>query len=332
MGVLESIAQGKRFSIEVVPPSRGAGLDDLFRVLEGIMPFGPAFASVTDHPGGAAYGDGAAGPVLMPLRAKPGTLGTCLAIRGEFDVETVPHVVAAGTDRFTVEDVLIDLHYAGFRDLFAIRGDERFSALRTARALHSGEGYGCAAELVAHISALNRGEYSPPAAHGHPTAFRVGVAGYPGKHYAAPNPEADLRRLKEKVDAGASYVITQMVFEARQYFDFTRRLRALGADVPVIPGLKPLTRAAQASSIPSNFFVDVPEALLRALEDARSPGQERAVGLIWTANLAAELLEGGAPSLHFFTMGKGGVTRDALAAIFGQPGGGAPGSGKRGEA
>ncbi len=340
MGVLESLAAGGGFSIEVAPPSRGAGLGELFEALESIMPHGPSFASVTDHPGGAAYADVAGAPLRVPLRGKPGTLGVALAIERNFGVETVPHLVCRGADRFAVEDLLIDLDYAGFRDLFVVRGDERFSPPAAAgpggagpggagpgagsgAGGHGGHGggraeaYGSARDLVSHVASLNRGEYLPPARDGRPTAFRVGVAGYPGKHYAAPNREADLRRLKEKIEAGASYVITQMVFEAGSYFSFVERLRAAGIEAPVVPGLKPLVRAAQAESIPRSFFVDLPEALLASLEEARGPEAERAAGIAWTARLAEELLAGGAPGLHFFTMGKGGATRAVLDAVYG---------------
>lgn len=306
------------FSIEVVPPARGAGLEELFGALEAIMPHRPSFVSVTDHPGGSAWADGAGGPRRVALRGKPGTLGTAVALERAFGVATVPHLVAAEADRFATEDLLIDLHYAGFRDLFVVRGDARFSP-GGGSVQAPAEGYASARDLVAHIAALNRGEYLPPAGSGRPTAFRVGVAGYPNKHFASPNLAADLRSLKAKVEAGASFVVTQMVFDAREYADFVARLRAEGVDVPVIPGIKPLTRAAQAASVPAAFHVDVPEPLLRALEDAPTPEAARLAGVAWTARLAEELLALGAPSLHFFTMGKGAATRAVLDAVYGTP-------------
>ncbi len=310
------------FSMEVVPPARGAGLGELFAAVEALLPYGPTRVSVTDHPGGAAYADLPASPgnpVRVSLRAKPGTLGTALAIKSSFRVETVPHVVACGADRFAMEDLLIDLHYAGFQELFVVRGDDRFSPPGRGSGSAESAGYSCAAALVAHVAALNRGEYLPPAGRGQPTAFRVGVAGYPEKHFAAPNLEADIRRLKEKVDAGASYIVTQMLFDPRRYFEFVERIRAAGIEVPVIPGIKPVTRASQAAAVPRNFFVDLPDELVRALEEARTPEQERAAGIAAAARLAESLLEGGAPCLHFFTMGRGGATRAVLDAVFGSP-------------
>lgn len=312
------------FSIEVVPPARGAGLEDLFAAVETLLPYGPSKVSVTDHPGGPP--DGAPLPgggfARSGPRSKPGTLGTALALQSAFGVRAVPHLVSRGADRYATEDLLIDLHYAGFRELFVVRGDDRFYREFSGEGSGSGapgRGYACAADLVAHVAALNRGEYLPPADPGKPTDFRVGVAGYPEKHFASPNKASDLRRLKEKVDAGASYIVTQMVYDPRPYFEFVSALREAGIDVPVVPGLKPLTRASQAAAVPRNFFVDLPDSLLRDLEEARTPEEERRIGIRSAAKLAEELLAGGAPTLHFFTMGRGGATREVLDAVFGGP-------------
>jgi methylenetetrahydrofolate reductase (NADPH) len=310
------------FSMEVVPPARGAGLGELFAAVETLLPYGPTKVSVTDHPAGSAYAAPSPAsdrPVRVSLRSKPGTLGTALAIKSAFNVKTVPHIVATRADRFDMEDMLIDLDYAGFRELFVVRGDEQDSPFALGSPVPAGQGYSHAVDLVAHVAALNRGEYLPPVGIGRKTSFVVGVAGYPEKHYASPNLDADIRRLKEKVDAGASYIITQMLFDARRYFDFVDRIRAVGIDVPVIPGIKPLTRASQASSVPRNFYVDLPDALVRALEEARTPAEERTAGIAAAAKLSEALLAGGAPSLHFFTMGKGGATKAVLDAVFGGP-------------
>lgn len=331
MGVLESLTGRARISIEVVPPSRGGDIEEIKAAVGLLMPHEPAFVSVTDHPIGRAWADADGQPARVALRTKPGTLGTAVAIRDAFGVQTIPHLVCSGADRLATEDLLIDLHYAGFRDLFVVRGDERFAppALRP-RAERAGpgvaaprnapDGYTHACDLVSHIADLNSGRYTPPA-QGRPTAFRVGVAGYPQKHFEAPNPESDLRRLKEKIEAGASYIVTQMVFEASVYASFVERLRAFGVSVPVIPGIKPLLRAQSMASIPRTFYVDLPEGLVRALEEARSPAEERAAGIAWSVKLAAGLLEAGAPCLHFFTMGSGAATKAILDALYGARGG-----------
>ncbi|MDP3176931.1 MAG: methylenetetrahydrofolate reductase [Spirochaetaceae bacterium] len=323
MGVLESLSAGRRVSIEVVPPSRGGDIEAIKGAVGLLMPHDPAFVSVTDHPAGRAWAESSDGPSRVALRTKPGTLGTAVAIRDAFRVQTVPHLVCGTADRLAMEDLLIDLHYAGFADLFVVRGDDRFSpaALRPGATVASraADSYAYAIDLVAHIAALNAGRYTPPA-EGRPTSFRVGVAGYPQKHYAAPNLETDIARLAEKVRAGASYIVTQMVFEAGAYKELLKRLREGGIDVPVIPGIKPLLRASAVDSIPRTFFVDLPQALVSALNEARSPAEERAAGIAWATKLAGDLTDAGAPCLHFFTMGSGAATKAVLDAFFGTKG------------
>jgi methylenetetrahydrofolate reductase (NADPH) len=333
--VMEVLAEGGRISIEVVPPHRGGDIEEILRAVELLMPRNPAFVSVTDHPGGRAWAEAEGGPARVALRTKPGTLGTAVALREAFGVRVVPHLVSSGADRLAMEDLLIDLHYAGFRDVFAVRGDERYSpqALRPRGASGGGaaagassaaaarrppeqRGYARAADLVSHIASLNRGEYAPPS-EGRPTAFEIGVAGYPQKHYESPNLEADAARLRDKIEAGASYVLTQMVFEAAPYAEFVARLRGLGVGVPVVPGLKPVLRASTLASIPRTFFIDLPKGLVDALSEARSPEEERAAGVAWAARLAAELVDAGAPCIHFFTMGSGAGTKAVLDALHG---------------
>ncbi len=346
--VLDALAKGNCLSIEMVPPSRGGDLDALMRAMETIAPHNPSFVSVTDHPRGSAWADSATGPCRVALRTKPGTLGTAVALRDAFDITTVPHIIGRMQRRLDVEDLLIDLHYAGFHDIFAVMGDERYTpeALRVpdatkpteglgpadifvsargpgpanshAESSLSSEGYCHAVDLVAHIMQLNRGEYTPPS-EGRPTHFVVGVAAYPQKHFAAPNLETDIQHLIEKIQAGASFVITQMIFEARPYFELVAKLRKAGIAVPVLPGIKPLLKASSLETIPRNFFVDIPSVLIAAMSEAKSPAEERAVGIEWMIKLCQELLEGGAPGLHFFTMGKGAGTRAILDALFGTP-------------
>lgn len=319
MSVLDALTKGARASIEVVPPERGGDIEEIIRAVELLMPHAPAFVSVTDHPRGRAWADGPQGAERVALRTKPGTLGTAFALRDALKVETVPHLVARGSDRLAMEDLLIDLHYAGFRDLFVVRGDERFSppGLSSPRELPESETYGHASDLVSHIASLNRGEYSPPS-RGKPTSFTVGVAGYPEKHFEAPNLEADLDRLVEKLKAGASFIVTQMVFDASAYAHFVSALRARGVAAPVIPGVKPLLKLSSLRMVPRTFYVDIPQDLAKALEEARSPAEERAAGLAHAVRLCRDLLDAGAPTLHFFTMGSGAGTKAVLDALYGR--------------
>jgi methylenetetrahydrofolate reductase (NADPH) len=316
--VIKALAEGGRVSIEVIPPARGGDIEEIKSAVGLIMPHRPAFVSVTDHPAGKAWADSGEGPSRVALRTKPGTLGTAVAIRDEFQVQTVPHLVASGADRLAMEDLLIDLHYAGFRDLFAVRGDERYTppSLRRDACEGVSEGYAHAVDLVAHVASLNAGRYTPPS-EGRPTSFSVGVAGYPQKHFEAPNFETDVLRLSEKLEAGAEFVVTQMVFEARHYAALVQALADKGSRAPVVPGIKPVLRAKSLASIPRTFFVDLPQGLVDALSEARTPAEERAAGIAWALRLARDLLDAGAPCLHFFTMGSGAATKAVLDALYG---------------
>ena len=316
--VLESIGKGPCLSIEVVPPARGGDLEGILSAVESIAAHDLAFVSVTDHPGGKAWADSDNGPARVALRTKPGTLGTAVALRDAFGITAVPHIVGAMADPLAVEDLLIDLHYANFRDVFVVMGDDRYAPSALGRRHAPAETYDHAVDVVSHIARLNRGEYTPPA-EGKPTAFTVGVAAYPEKHFAAPNLDSDIGHLAAKIRAGASFAITQMVFDAQPYANMLRRLRELGVDVPVIPGIKPILKASSIESIPRNFFLDLPQEFVRAMEDARSPAQERAVGIDWAVRLCRDLLDAGAPGLHFFTMGRGAATRAVLDALVGNP-------------
>ncbi len=324
--VLESLGSGRCLSIEMVPPPRGGDLESIMAAMETILPHDPSFVSVTDHPGGRAWADSTEGPRRVALRTKPGTLGTAVALRDAFGITTVPHIVGGMADRLDVEDLLIDLHYANFHDIFVVMGDDRYKPAsidgRASRGSMGSDGYEHASDIVRHVSMLNAGKYTPPA-EGKPTDFTVGVAAYPQKHFAAPNPESDLAHLAEKIRAGARFVITQMVFEAQPYIDLVRRLRELGFDIPVLPGIKPLFKASSLDMIPRSFFVDLPQPFVNALREARSPEEEKAAGIAWTSQLCADLLDAGAPGLHFFTMGRGAGTKWILDALFGPKGGAA---------
>ncbi len=315
--VLDALSGGKkRFSLEVIPPLRGGDMDAIMHAVEATMPWQPAFVSVTDHARSAASSDCEGEGAFVP-RPRPGTLGTAVAIRDRFGISTIPHLVAFGAERLAMEDLLIDLHWSGFHDIFVVRGDDgRPAATKDACADVASPSYPAAVDLVRHIADLNAGRYSPPV-EGKPTAFVVGVAGYPEKHVLAPSFEADMDRLVEKLEAGASFIITQMVFDADHYRRIVRELRRRGFSLPVIPGLKPILRHSSLSLIPSSFFVDIPRPLAAAMEEARSPAEERRVGTEWAVRIAHDLLDAGAPCIQYFTMGRGDALKDILKSTFG---------------
>jgi len=332
LSVLEVIAKNKQaFSIEVVPPSRGGDHNDILVGVDELMPWQPAFVSVTDHPSGRLWTDLNGQPVQVSVRSKPGTFGLCMALRSECGLWVVPHVVCVGNNTFRVEDELIDLRYAGFNDVFVIRGDERFvPPLKGALApeANSASQFACtddrlcrAEDLVKLIMDMNQGQYANGLVKGKASAFSVGVAAYPEKHPAAVNRDYDLEALRRKVAAGASWVITQMVFDAAVYRDFVDRARAAGITVPIIPGIKPIVRKKSLHAVPGSFFVDVPQAFARRMDEAASPAEERLTGIRHAVQLMEALYDAGAPCVHIFTMGKARDTVETLSGVFGPQGG-----------
>ncbi len=301
-------------SLEVTPPDRGRSIGDIFKTVEELLPFNPQFINVTYHQPHVMFEETPAGIVRRPTRKKPGTVGICAAIRSHFKVETVPHIICGGFNKYETEDALIDLHFLGFENVFVVRGDPPPGHREF---VPEKDGHRYAADLVAQIAGLNKGRYLDKVDNPVPTSFCIGVAGYPEKHYEAPNLDSDLRHLKAKVDAGAEYIITQMFFKPELYVQFVEKARAAGITVPIIPGIKPITTKRQIELVPKNFFVELPNELTDAIEGARTAKEAFEKGTRFVADLAYKLIEGGAPGLHVFTMGQGTSTKALLEIIFG---------------
>lgn len=305
-----------RFSIELLPPLKGQHIDSIYRTMDALMPFNPAFVDVTYHREEYVYRE--VGPGLLQkrtVRKRPGTVGICAALMNRYEIETVPHIICGGFSVEETENALIDLDFVGVRNVLALRGD----AIRSeGRFKAEADGHAYAIDLVDQIVDLNKGVYlDPDLKNTMETSFCIGVAGYPEKHFEAPNPDSDLRWLKQKVDHGAEYIITQMFFDNRRYFDFVDRCRDHGIDVPIIPGIKPLTTATQLSVLPQVFHVDLPDELVAAVEAAKTKDQVREAGIAWCTRQAEELLDRGVPTLHFYTMGKANPTVEIARRVFG---------------
>ena len=305
-----------RFSIELLPPLKGQHIDSIYRTMDALMPFNPAFVDVTYHREEYVYRE--VGPGLLQkrtVRKRPGTVGICAALMNRYEIETVPHIICGGFSVEETENALIDLDFVGVRNVLALRGD----AIRSeGRFKAEADGHAYAIDLVDQIVDLNKGVYlDPDLKNTTATSFCIGVAGYPEKHFEAPNPDSDLRWLKQKVDHGAEYIITQMFFDNRRYFDFVDRCRDHGIDVPIIPGIKPLTTATQLSVLPQVFHVDLPDELVAAVEAAKTKDQVREAGIAWCTSQAEELLDRGVPTLHFYTMGKANPTVEIARRVFG---------------
>lgn len=316
MKVTDHINRADRtlFSFEILPPKKGHSASEIFATVEALMEFNPAFIDVTYHATQVIYkevGDGLLKRV--PVQKRPGTISMCAAITYKYGVDTVPHLICSGFSCDETEDALIELNFLGIQNVMALRGDPIHGEKRF---VPSQDGNAYALDLVRQINGLNQGSYLHEETEGAKTEFCIGVAGYPEKHLEAPSFNSDLKRLKEKVDAGAEFVVTQMFFENRRYFDFVDRCRAEGINVPIIPGLKPLTTKSQLSILPQTFSIELPDALVDAVEAARTPADVRRAGVEWAIEQSRELIAGGVPVLHYYTMGRSETIRHIAAEVF----------------
>jgi len=286
-------------TFELIPPLRGGDIRSLMALMEDLVPYRPPFVDITSHAAEVVYEETAQGLQRRVKRKRPGTLGVCALIQNKYDIDAVPHVLCHGFTREETEDFLIELRYLGIDNVLAVRGDES-GYQKPLQHGRSANRY--AVDLVSQIAAMNRGKYlAEELLDAEPSDFCVGVAGYPEKHFEAPNLTTDVRHAKAKVDSGAAYIVTQMFFDNRHFIRFVEECRAAGIAVPIIPGLKILSNKTQLSAIPRNFFVDIPAEL--ADEVSAAPhDQVLELGVEWALRQTRELLSFGVPAVHFYIM------------------------------
>lgn len=299
-------------SFEVIPPLRGGSIDRIMSVVEALMAFSPPFIDVTSHAAQASYEEMPDGYVKRRVtRKRPGTIGLCAAIKERFGVETVPHLLCNGFTREETEDALIELHYLGIQSVMALRGDDHGyrKPIPSQRSVNQ-----YAVELVRQISDMNRGKYLDELEEAAPTDFCVGVAGYPEKHFEAPNLKHDIQYLKDKVDAGAGYVVSQMFFDNGPFLQFVSDCRVAGIEVPIVPGIKVFTSRRQLRTLPANFYVNIPEELADEVMQA-APEHAADIGVEWAIKQCEELLSNGIPYLHFYVMQNPEHVRKIVSAL-----------------
>lgn len=299
-------------SYEIIPPRRGGSAEQILSVVEELMPYDPPFIDMTSHAAQVSFDKQGDGTWRRNVKRKrPGTLGLCAAIEARFGIDTVPHILCRGFTREETEDALIELNYLGIQNVMALTGDdpgyEKPLANDRSRNEHS-------LDLVRQVARMNDGHYLEELVDAAPTDFCVGVGGYPEKHYEAPNLGWDVLHLKRKVDAGAEYVVTQMFFDNQKYFDFVERCRDVGITVPIIPGLKILTKRSHLRFIPRTFHVDIPEALSAAVEEAPDEYVTDA-GIEWAIRQSEELLAAGVPCLHFYIMSSAATVKRVVEPL-----------------
>ena len=291
-------------SFELVPPLKGSDVSRLYDSIDPLMQFQPPFINITCHRDEVEYvpnGDGSYRN--MTLAKRPSTIAIVAAIMRRYPhLEIVPHVICGGASQSRVESELLDLHFLGIQNVVALRGDaipgQRFF-------IPEADGFSHSSELVAMIRHLNGGQYlDPTVKNGLSTDFCVGVAAYPEKHFEAANLDVDIQHLKQKVEAGADYIVTQMFFDNQQYFHFVERLREVGITVPVIPGLKPISSQRQIDLLPRSFHIDIPQALVNEINKTKTADAVYQVGIEWTIEQSRDLLAHGAPAIHYYTMAK----------------------------
>ena len=307
-------AAGKTlFSIEIIPPMKGQHLGELMSHIEPLMEFKPPFIEVTYHR--EEYVEKVIDGVSkrIPIRKRPGTLGICASIMQRFQIEAVPHVICGGFTQEETEDFLIDLHYLGIENALLLRGDQEKGE---SHFVPKPGGHAYANELVAQVAAMNQGILLHEETESLPTNFCIGVAGYPEKHIDAVSFEDDLQYLKQKVDAGADYIVTQMFFDNKKYFDFVQKCREMGIKVPIIPGLKPLATERQLEILPEIFHLEIPSEFVSEARKCANNAAIKQLGIEWAVQQGKELIQAGVPALHFYTMSKSDSVRAIAEKLF----------------
>src|SRR5699024_2791341 len=246
-------------SFEIIPPKRGAAVNEVFDTLDQVMKYDPPFIDVTYHAAESYYEELNDGTIKRHIKRKrPGTIGLCAAIKHKYGVDPVPHLICEGFTKEETEDALIELNYLGIDNILAIRGDAADDSVpRYKNGTYNKYGI----DLVKQVQNINQGHYLEDIANGHRTDFCIGVAGYPEKHFEAPNIDYDIARLKEKVKAGGDYIVTQMFFDNQAFFQFEQKCRDAGIEVPIIPGLKVMSRTRHLRFLPKYFHLNIPEKL-----------------------------------------------------------------------
>ena len=307
-------ANGPIISLEILPPTKGKSIDSIFSMLDPFMEFKPSFVNVTYHRAEQIFKKRVDGSFeRVEIRKRPGTVGICAAIINRYKIDAVPHLICGGFSNEETENALIDLHFLGVNNVLALRGDaatnEKFFTSHP-------KGHHYASELVEQIVSLNKGKYiEEDIIDGVKTDFCIGVAGYPEKHFEAPNMHTDIAQLKNKIDLGADYVTTQMFYNNSHYFSFVEGCRAQGIVAPIIPGLKPLTGKRQLSVIPSIFNVEIPIELSKEIQAAKTELACEQIGTEWLLEQCRDLLKQKAPVLHFYTLGKPHIVYNVLKQL-----------------
>ena len=299
MKVVEHIKRATKplISFEIIPPMRGGNIKSLLDLIESLAKYKPPFIDITSHAAQVFYDETPDGLKRKSIRKRPGTLGICALIQKKFNIDAVPHILCNGFTREETEDLLIDLQYLEIENIFAVRGDDTIKKITDGRTVNK-----YASELVKQINDMNKGKYlEEHLLDARSSDFCIGVAAYPEKHFEAPNLDTDILYLKQKIDAGASYIVTQMFYNNDYFFNFENKCREAGINVPIIPGLKILTSKNNLNTLPKNFHIDLPTDFTKEIMKC-SDDKVDEVGIDWAFNQVKDLLTRKVPAIHFYVM------------------------------
>ena len=316
MKVIDHINQATKplVSFEILPPLKGKGIQSLYTHLDPLMEYNPAFINVTYHRSENVFKKKADGTFdKVVVRKRPGTESICAAIMNKYNVDTVPHLICGGFGINETEDALINLNYLGIDNVLVLRGD---AAKNEAGFEPEPNGHKYAIDLLKQVTNLNSGVYlEEELKNTSKTKFCIGVAGYPEKHFEAPNMDTDLQHLKQKVDAGADYIVTQMFFDNSKYFAFVNACRAIGIEVPILPGLKPIYTKKQLTVLPKIFSIDLPKDLSNEIVKCKDDEAVEQVGTEWLLMQSKELYKAGVPVLHYYTLGRPNLVANVVKEL-----------------
>lgn len=318
MNVIDTLNSNKGktlFSFEILPPLKGKNIQSIYNAIDPLRDFDPSFINVTYHREEYVYKKREKGYLeKVTIRKRPGTVGICAAISHKYGITTVPHLTCGGFSKQETEDALIDLHFLGINNILALRGDP---VKTESRFVPDPDGHQYAVELVEQAQKMNKGIYlDEDIKNTEPTNFCIGVAGYPEKHYESMSLNTDIQYLKKKIDAGGAYIVTQMFYDNDKFFTFVEKCRDAGIKVPIIPGLKPLTKLRHIEFITKTFFIDFTDDLASELMKCKSNEEVEQVGIEWGIKQSKELMKEGAPCIHYYTMGKSTEVRAIAEKVF----------------
>ncbi len=317
MKVIDIIKNSEKtaFSFELLPPLKGNDASKIYNTIENLLDFNPKYINITTHRDEMIYKELPNGSIeKRVVRKRPGTVAIAAAIQHKYNIPVIPHILCGGFSKSETEHVLIDLNFMGIDNVLALRGDGQKT---DPVFVPSAAGHSNANELVEQIVNLRNGKYmEEDLKNSAPLDFCIGVAGYPEKHFEAPNFETDLNNLKRKVDAGADYIVTQMFFDNQKYYDFVARCRAMGITIPIIPGVKPINLKNQLTVLPKIFSIEIPMELANELAKCKNDSDAKLVGTEWAIHQSKDLVANKVPSLHIYTYGISDNTRKIVEAAF----------------